>query len=661
MVGEKTRELELKKMKNMRRGSPSFTPPPAWIHGGRSPSMATEDTVRTSDRNRDGGCRLPTTSIPSRCTVGEDEESEDETDEDGEDESDDEVEYFPSPDAIREGHTKRNQDLTGVSPTTRATKRARVEGEQQASPPPAKRKGSFKVITRKPRKAAALARMWKPMPDVAKVVPSASFTSQATENAKNRSKGTLDAGGVSSKVAQEVNPTIELDSGHEQARNLEEIPSSPSQSSIPMDTAPDKSPSPPEIQSGGSIQTPTAPEPISPSTMAVKSPRRNETPPISSTSFSLARSLEDEVGAGKEAMLQAEQMETRLKELLVSNETLKTNIRKTCELGTKCLGLQKELEKVRQELDEEQAKTIRLEKEKIAMEESVKKTLEEKDTSLAKAREEADAMTKKADDRLEELQEVREMNNNYLKAAKDMKKQIEALKASESEWHTKYVKRSDLAEMTKMKYEKDLGELKQGMSDTETFLVGQLDEVKQRLEVFCPDPIMEDHKVQKELEAYGIDIKETPWASTRVAEAVIRLGERAEAAKNVIAQVRKSMNGINATLHPGEEVDEALPICLQQLEQVPSRVSRCKKSAARCGANVALALTRVHFPEINEANLKNIGVGNPEGDNFEDHMKTFIGTANQIASLIGLDLSVEPARVPNTSEEELVQEEEKNK
>ena len=323
--------------------------------------------------------------------------------------------------------------------------------------------------------------------------------------------------------------------------------------------------------------------------------------------------------------------------------------------------VQKELEKVRQELDEEQAKTIRLEKEKTFMEEFVKKTLEEKDTALAKAREEADAMTKKADDRLEELQEVREMNDNYLKATEDMKKQIEALKASESEWHTKYVKRSDLAEMTKMKYEKDLGELKQGMSDTETFLVGQLDEVKQRLEVFCPDPIMEDHKVQKELEAYGIDIKETPWASTRVAEAIIRLEERAEVAKSVIAQVRKSMKGINAILHPGEEVDEALPICLQQLEQVPGRVLRCKKSAARCGANVALALTRVHFPKINEAKLQNIGVGNPEGDNFEDHMKTFIGTANQIASLIDLDLSVEPARVPDTSEEELVQDEEKNK
>ena len=54
----------------------------------------------------------------------------------------------------------------------------------------------------------------------------------------------------------------------------------------------------------------------------------------------------------------------------------------------------------------------------------MKKTLNEKDTALAKAREEADAMTKKADDRLEELQEVREMNDNYLKAAEDMKKQM---------------------------------------------------------------------------------------------------------------------------------------------------------------------------------------------------------------------------------------------
>ncbi|XP_044954205.1 uncharacterized protein LOC123404347 [Hordeum vulgare subsp. vulgare] len=661
MAGEKTRELELKKMKKMTRGPSSFTPSPGCIQCDWPPSTVTEEAVQKLCRNRDGGCHPPTTSIPSRRTTREDEESEDETDEDNEDESEDEVEYLPSPDAIREGRTKMNQDPSGVTPTTRATKRARAEAKQQASPPPAIGKGTVEVINQKPRKVVALPMMRKPMPIVSKVVPSASFTIQATENISNRSKGTLDAGVVSSKVAKEVNPAIELESGHEQARNSQEILPSLSESPIPMDTTPGKSPSHPKIQSSESIQTPIAREPISPSTLEVSSPRRNQTPSIFSTSFSLERSLEDEVSASKEAMLQAEQMETRLKELLILNETLKTNIQKTCELGTKYLGLQKELKKVRRELEEEQGKTMRLEKEKTAMEESMKNTIEEKDIALGKTREEADAKTKKGDDRWEELQEIRQMNDHYMKEVEDMKKQIKDLKACESEWHTKYLKWYDLAEMTKMKYEKDLGDLKQGMYDAETFLVGQLDEVNQRLEVFCPDPVMEDHKVQKELEAYGIDIKETPWASTRVAEAVIRLDERAKAAKGVIAQVRKSMKGINATLHPGEEVDEALPICLQHLEQVPGRVSRFKKSVTRCGANVALALTRVHFPKIDEVKLQNIGVGNPEGDNFEDHMKTFMRTAGQIASLIGLDLCAEPTRVPDTSEEELAEEEEKIK
>ncbi|KAI5021109.1 hypothetical protein ZWY2020_054519 [Hordeum vulgare] len=255
-----------------------------------------------------------------------------------------------------------------------------------------------------------------------RVVPSASFTIQATENISNRSKGTLDAGVVSSKVAKEVNPAIELESGHEQARNSQEIPPSLSESPIPIDTTPGKSPSHPKIQS----------------------------------------------------------------------------------------SLQKELKKVGRELEEEQGKTMRLEKEKTAMEESMKNTIEEKDIALGKTREEADAKTKKGDDRWEELQEIRQMNDHYMKEVEDMKKQIKDLKACESEWYTKYLKWYDLAEMTKMKYEKDLGDLKQGMYDAETFLVGQLDEVNQRLEVFCPDPVMEDHKVQKELEAYGIDIKETP-------------------------------------------------------------------------------------------------------------------------------------------------------
>lgn len=85
-----------------------------------------------------------------------------------------------------------------------------------------------------------------------------------------------------------------------------------------------------------------------------------------------------------------------------------------------------------------------------------------------------------------------------------------------------------------------------------------------------------------------------------------------------------------------------------------------KKFAARCGADVALALTRAHFPKINEAKLQNIGVGNSEVDNFEDHMGTFIETASWITYFINLDIFVEPAGVRDTAEEEFVQEEKKN-
>jgi hypothetical protein len=180
--------------------------------------------------------------------------------------------------------------------------------------------------------------------------------------------------------------------------------------------------------------------------------------------------------------------------------------------------------------------------------------------------------------------------------------------------------------------------------------------------VFCLNPDLEVEKVRKELEAYGMDMKDTPWASIRIAESMIGLEEHAEAAKSSAAQVKESMKNINVTLRPGEDLGEDLPACLQQLEQVPDRVSRWKNSPAHYGADVALSLTRVHIPKINEERLKHIGVGNPEGQDSKDYMGTFIETASQITSFIDLDTFVKPTEVPDIPEEELVEEEEeKNK
>lgn len=89
---------------------------------------------------------------------------------------------------------------------------------------------------------------------------------------------------------------------------------------------------------------------------------------------------------------------------------------------------------------------------------------------------------------------------------------------------------------------------------------------------------------------------------------------------------------------------------------MPDRVSRWKDSPANCGADVALALTRVHIPKINEEKLKHVGIGNPEGQDSEDYTGTFIETASQITSFIDLDTFVKPTVVSDTPEEELVEE-----
>lgn len=73
-----------------------------------------------------------------------------------------------------------------------------------------------------------------------------------------------------------------------------------------------------------------------------------------------------------------------------------------------------------------------------------------------------------------------------------------------------------------------------------------------------------------------------------------RLTDRADMAKKNATQVKKITGKINESLRPGEEFDNDLLSCMNQLKQVPGQVSRWKKYAALCGADVALALTRTH-------------------------------------------------------------------
>ena len=82
------------------------------------------------------------------------------------------------------------------------------------------------------------------------------------------------------------------------------------------------------------------------------------------------------------------------------------------------------------------------------------------------------------------------------------------------------------------------------------------------------------------------------------------------------------------------------------LNEIPDRVQEWKKSSARCGADVALSLVRVHCKEVRQDKLAAIKVANTQKHDFRTFMETFIAAATRIADGVDLDEFVEPASPP---------------
>ena len=70
------------------------------------------------------------------------------------------------------------------------------------------------------------------------------------------------------------------------------------------------------------------------------------------------------------------------------------------------------------------------------------------------------------------------------------------------------------------------------------------------------------------------------------------------------------------------------------------------KSSARCGADVALSLVRVHCKDAREDKLASIRVANTKKHDFQSFMETFIAAATRIADGIDLDQFVAPSSPP---------------
>ena len=127
---------------------------------------------------------------------------------------------------------------------------------------------------------------------------------------------------------------------------------------------------------------------------------------------------------------------------------------------------------------------------------------------------------------------------------------------------------------------------------------------------------------------------------------VLRLESRVTSIVGYLARLKVAMLRIDTSLWPRTMLQNDLESLMVRLDEVPGRVAEWKKSSARCGADVALFVVRVHCKEAREEKLAAIQVANTRKHNFQDFMETFIAAATRIADGIDLDEYVAPSSPP---------------
>ena len=91
----------------------------------------------------------------------------------------------------------------------------------------------------------------------------------------------------------------------------------------------------------------------------------------------------------------------------------------------------------------------------------------------------------------------------------------------------------------------------------------------------------------------GLDPINSPMKD-EAAMNVLHLESHVAAVVDYLARLKVATLRIDTTLWPGETLQNDLESLMTRLNEVPSRMQEWKKSSARCGADVALSLVRVH-------------------------------------------------------------------
>ncbi|XBI64579.1 hypothetical protein VPH35_044685 [Triticum aestivum] len=335
---------------------------------------------------------------------------------------------------------------------------------------------------------------------------------------------------------------------------------------------------------------------------------------------------EDQVGAAKEAIRQAGIMMEQVKVVREASQaaydassTLQSNVQKSCELVARYT----ELENKQIQLDlalrlaQENLQKARDEA-KDKMEEALKK----KDQDLAEAQKEALNRTKLAEEKLASVGTL-EKENSRLKAALDVANQeVSRLKNGNISLNDK------------------ASELAGKRNDLEAYLGGLAKKLFVMLEEFCQNFKEETSRVETDLDPINSPVKD------EAAMNVLRLESRVAGVVDYLARLKVAMLQIDTSLWPRTTLQNDLESLMTRLNEVPDRVAEWKKSSARCGANVALSLVRVHCKEAREEKLAAIQVANTRKHNFQDFMENFIAAATRIADGIDLDEFVAPSSPP---------------
>jgi hypothetical protein len=127
---------------------------------------------------------------------------------------------------------------------------------------------------------------------------------------------------------------------------------------------------------------------------------------------------------------------------------------------------------------------------------------------------------------------------------------------------------------------------------------------------------------------------------------MLRLESRLASAMDYLARLKVAVSRIDTALWPREMLQNDLESLMTRLNEILGRVQEWKKPSARCDADVALSLVRVHCKEAREEKLAAIKVANTKKLDFQSFMETFITAATRIADGIDLDEFVEPASPP---------------